>query len=157
MRQAAASSPRRVRRLHEGYKGHGVLTYAIIDALTTKAGAKGHEVDLPAGHAVDTGCPRSATACSVCVSAAQQDRRQFRLGVTTAALVSADAAADIPTEPALRQAGAGAPAGGCRCAGRADARAASQCASSSLVTGPWSPATARRWDMFQPPPLAKLR
>jgi hypothetical protein len=31
---------------YEGYKGHGVLTYAILDALTAKQGEQPQEVDL---------------------------------------------------------------------------------------------------------------
>ena len=112
---------------YEGYQGHGVLTYAILDALTEKGGGKGHEVDLyQLAAQIDREVPEiSHSLFGVYQRPHNKIEGNFPLGVTTAALAGSDATAGIPREPThvvikperVRQR---------RCsrrAGRADARA----------------------------------
>jgi hypothetical protein len=86
---------------YEGYKGHGVLTYAILDALTEKASEKSHEVDLyQLVEQVDRVVPEiSHSLFGVYQRPHNKVEGNFPLGVTTAAVAAPDSEPDIPAQP----------------------------------------------------------
>jgi hypothetical protein len=85
---------------YEGYQGHGVLTYAILDALTEKAGGKGHEVDIyQLAAQVDRTVPEiSHSLFGVYQRPHNKIEGNFPIGVTLAALTPPDSEPDIPAQ-----------------------------------------------------------
>ena len=90
---------------YEGYRDHGVLTYAILDALTTKQGGQAQEVDLLhlAAH-VDREVPEiSQTLFGVRQRPHNKIEGNFPIGMTIAATPSSgEGISKVPTHVVVR-------------------------------------------------------
>jgi uncharacterized caspase-like protein len=88
---------------YEGYQGHGVLTYAILDALTQKERGKSQEVDLyQLAASVDREVPQiSQSLFGVSQHPHNKIEGNFPIGMTVAAVAATApaTAAAIPPEP----------------------------------------------------------
>jgi hypothetical protein len=86
---------------YEGYKGHGVLTYAILDALTAKEDGQAGEVDLLqlASH-VDREVPViSKSLFGVAQRPHNKIEGNFPIGIRKAGLTVTGSVAGIPAAP----------------------------------------------------------